>query len=124
MNIRGFTLVEILVALFVFSLVFLPLTAVLTAESKFERNYERKKTALLVAGNEIEKYKGLDAADDNQEYRVLMAGKTWNVRRSVETAEAVADSAALEKKFVTVSITAENDSVVLAELRVLKETYR
>lgn len=125
MNARGFTLVEVLVALFVFSIMFLPLAVVLSAESKFERSYERKTTALLVAGNEIEKYKRKDAAGDNREYGVFLAGRSWTVRRTLETVEAgAADSAVYKESYLTVSVSPANDTAVLAELRVIKETYR
>jgi type II secretion system protein I len=123
---RGFTLVEILVALFIFSMVFLPLTAVLTAESKFERLHERKMTALLVAKNELEKSKKRWGKETAEEYQVVMAGTVWNVARTVENAgDALADSAACYgKRFVTVRVGAEKDTATLAELRVVKETYR
>jgi type II secretion system protein I len=127
MGVRGFTLVEVLVALFIFSVVFLPLTGVFVAESKFERAHERKMIALLVAKDEIEKNKGHYGKEGDEEYQVTMAGSVWNVRRSEENEElaAGADSSKLRKKsFITVSVAGEKDTACLAEFRVMRETYR
>lgn len=45
MSKSGFTVMEILVALFIFSIVLLPLTELLVADSKFEKKYEQKRVA-------------------------------------------------------------------------------
>jgi type II secretion system protein I len=126
MNNRGFTLVEILVAIVIFSILLLPLTSVLIAESKFESKYEQKITAMQVAKNEIEKSKQASGTLESDEYTVTLAGKTWNVSRSVETGEgALIDTTLLLKKsYITVAVTRENDTVKLAEFRIMRETYR
>jgi type II secretion system protein I len=122
----GFTLVEILVALMIFSLVMLPLTALLVAESKFESKHEQKLVAMLVAKNEIEKAKGAAGIIADDEYTVEMAGRRWSVSRTVENSE-VALSAAGRKEqygYITIRVGRENDTVALADIRVMKETYR
>jgi len=126
MNNHGFTLVEILVAIMIFSILLLPLTGVLIAESKFSERHERKITALLVAKNEIEKSKKTYSGQDNDEYTVTMDGRNWTVTRTFETEEgAIVDTlATIKKTFVTVRVTRENDTTRLAEFRVLKETYK
>jgi hypothetical protein len=117
MNDRGFTLVEILV---------LPLTGMLIAESRFQERHERKTTAMLVAKNEIAKSIKASGNLESKEYTVTMAARVWNVSRLVETEEgAIIDTLAIIKKtFVTVRVTRENDTVRLAEFRVLRETYK
>jgi type II secretion system protein I len=125
-NKGGFTLIEIMVALVVFSLVFLPLTALLVAESKFEANYRRKQVALMVAKNEIEKCKRSFGATRDDGYTVVMAGKPWEVRRSVEECDpaAITDSTAIRRMFITVRVSRDRDTTALAELRVMREAYR
>ena len=117
---------EILVALVLFSIIFLPLTGLLSAESKFEFKRERKMTALLVAKNELEKLIKVNGKSENGDYRVSMAGRIWNVYRTVETGEgAMKDSTeAVKKTMVTVRVTAERDTAMLAEFSVMRETYR
>jgi type II secretion system protein I len=126
MNNRGFTLVEILVAIVLFSILLLPLTGVLIAESKFEERYERKTTAMLVAKNEIEKSIKAFGNLEAKEYTVTMAGRVWKVSRSVETEQgAIVDTLSVIKKtFISVRVTRENDTVRLAEFRVMRETYK
>ena len=126
MNNKGFTLVEILVALVLFSIIFLPLTGLLSAESKFEQKREQKMTAILVAKNELEKLIKPDGKQENGDYQVAMAGRLWNVYRTVETGEgAITDSAKVFKRaMVTVRVTAEHDTAMLAEFSVMRETYR
>ena len=126
MNNRGFTLIEIMVALLVFSLIFLPLTAVLVAESKFERVYERKQVAMTIAKNEIEKAKRTFRQLSDEEYQTAMAGKLWSVERTVRRGEAavLADSAKVPIDTILLRVRAESDTTVLAEFQVLKETYR
>jgi type II secretion system protein I len=126
MNDRGFTLVEILVAIMLFSILLLPLTGVLIAESKFEERYERKTTAMLVAKNEIVKSVKAFGDLEEKEYTVTMAGRVWNVSRSVETEEgAIIDTLSIIKKtFITVRVTRENDTVRLAEFRMMRETFK
>jgi type II secretion system protein I len=126
MNNRGFTLVEILVAIVIFSILLLPLTGVLIADSKFEERHERKTVAILVAKNEIEKCKELFSDLEEKEYSVPMAGRIWNVSRTVETEEgAIIDTLTRVKKtFITVRVTRENDTVRLADFRVMRETYK
>jgi type II secretion system protein I len=121
----GFTLVEILVSLVIFSLILLPLTAVLVAESKFGRSYEQKYTALIVAKNEIETAKKCFTRLSDEEYRVTMAGREWLVQRIVEEAVNERDTVLpFSPLAVTVRISRVKDAAVLAELRVLKETYQ
>jgi type II secretion system protein I len=124
--VPGFTLVEILVAIFIFSILLLPLTALLIAESKFAAKHEQKIIAMLVAKNEIETGKKAVLAVESGEYTVTMRGKTWNVVRTVETGEgaAIDTSLVLKKTFVTVRVSKENDSVKLAEFRVMREIWR
>jgi prepilin-type N-terminal cleavage/methylation domain-containing protein len=126
MNDRGFTLVEILVAIVLFSILLLPLTGMLIAESRFQERHERKTTAMLVAKNEIAKSIKASGNLESKEYTVTMAARVWNVSRLVETEEgAIIDTLAIIKKtFVTVRVTRENDTVRLAEFRVLRETYK
>jgi type II secretion system protein I len=126
MNKRGFTLVEIIVAMTIFSLVFLPLVAVLVAESKFERSYERKQVALMVAKNEIELVKKQRRNVEADDYNVENAGRRWRVERSVDAAEAslMPDSAKLELCVVRIKVFGEKDTASLADLSVLKETYQ
>ena len=126
MNDRGFTLVEILVAILLFSILLLPMTGVLIAESKFEERHERKTMAMLVAKNEIEKCIKSSGVLEEKEYTVTMAGRVWNVSRSVETEEgAIVDTLSILKKtFITVRVTRDNDTVRLADFRVMRETYR
>jgi type II secretion system protein I len=150
MNSRGFTVMEILVALFIFSLVFLPLTELLVADSKFEKKYEQKQVAMLVAKNELEKAKRCYKKSENSEYQVTMAGKSWNVELAVEEKELaqvpgqkaqqpqsittgeisasgqVKPSAlsTITKQFITVRVSRSPDTNALAEFRVLKETYK
>jgi type II secretion system protein I len=126
MNDRGFTLVEILVAIMLFSILLLPLTGVLIAESKFEERYERKTTAMLVAKNEIVKSVKAFGDLEEKEYTVTMAGRVWNVSRSVETEEgAIIDTLSIIKKtFITVRVTRENDTVRLAEFRMMREMFK
>jgi len=125
-NRKGFTLVEILVALVLFSLIFLPLTSLFVAESKFEKKRGQKMTAMLVAKNELEKQKKTNGKNENGDYQVDMAGQHWNVYRTVETGEgAVVDTTtAIKKVIVTVRVTAERDTSTLAEFSVMRETYR
>jgi type II secretion system protein I len=126
MNNRGFTLIEILVAMLIFSLVFLPLTAVLVAESKFERSYEQKHAALAIAKSEIEKAKRSFGKLEESEYRVRMAGKAWNVERSVDVGEGaiLSDSSGVQLCTIRVRVSRDNDTQTLADLQVIKETYR
>lgn len=126
MNKRGFTLVEILVAIMLFSILLLPMTGVLIAESKFEERHERKTTAMLVAKNEIEKSLKTFGDLDEKEYTVTMAGRAWKVARSVETEEgAIIDTlSTIKKTLITVRVTRDNDTVRLAEFRVMRETYQ
>jgi type II secretion system protein I len=126
MNSRGFTLIEILVAMLIFSLVFLPLTAVLVAESKFERSYEQKLAALAIAKSEIEKAKRSFGKLEESEYRVRMAGKLWNVERTVDVGEGaiLSDSSGLQLSTIRIRVARDNDTQTLADLQVLKETYR
>ena len=126
MNKRGFTLVEILVAMVIFSLVFLPLTAVLVAESKFEHSYEQKHVALAIAKNELERAKKTFAKLDNDEYQVRMMGKTWTVARTVDVGEGaiLADSSRPQLCTIRIRVSREMDTAVLADFQVLKETYR
>ena len=125
-GVPGFTLVEILVAIFIFSILLLPLTALLIAESKFAAKHEQKTIAMLVAKNEIETGKKAALAVESGEYTVTMGGKTWDVVRNVETGEgaAVDTSHLLKKTFVTVKVSRENDTVTLAEFRVMREVWR
>ncbi|MBN2036358.1 MAG: prepilin-type N-terminal cleavage/methylation domain-containing protein [Chitinispirillaceae bacterium] len=126
-NNRAFTLIEILVAIMLFSLLLLPLTALLIAESKFEKRHEQKMIALLIAGNEIEKSKRAFGECEGEEYTVTMAGFRWDVERIVETEEgAIVDtgSAVVKQSLVTIRVRREDDTVTLADLRVLRETYR
>lgn len=126
MNSKGFTLIEIMVSLVIFSLVFLPLTAVLVAESKFEQKHEQKMVAMAVAKNEIETAKKTYVSLSDETYRVSMAGRTWNVQRIVEGKE-VADTGRtwpIPLTAVTIRVSREKDTALLAEIRVLKETYR
>lgn len=117
---------EILVALVLFSLIFLPLTTLFVAESKFERKRGQKMTAMLVAKNELEKQKKINGKNENEDYQVTMAGQQWNVYRTVETGEAAAvdTAAAIKKVIATVRVTAERDTSTLAEFSVMRETYR
>jgi type II secretion system protein I len=151
MNTRGFTVMEILVALFIFSIVLLPLTELLVADSKFEKSHEQKLTALLVAKNEVEKVKRTYKKIENGTYQVAMAGKQWNVALSVEEKERTLIPASsvtpvqppqqrgmplpppssplpapstFMKRFITVTVSRANDTNVLAEFRVLGETYK
>jgi len=146
MNSRGFTMIEILVALLLFSIILLPLTSLLVADSKFEKKYEQKQVALLVAKNELEKAKRTYRKVDNNQYQVTMAGRVWNVELQVKESERVTvqgtvqaprplgmplaslDSAhaptVIAKQFITIKVSRDNDSTVLAEFRVLKETYQ
>lgn len=126
MSERGFTLVEILVAIVIFSILLLPLTGVLIAESRFEERHERKTVAMLVAKNEIEKSKKAFGELEGNEYTVKLAGRVWNVSRTVETEEgAIIDTLSKVKKtFITVRVTRENDTVRLAEFRVMREMYK
>ena len=126
MSDRGFTLVEILVAIVIFSILLLPLTGVLIAESRFEERHERKTVAMLVAKNEIEKSKKAFGDIEENEYTVTMAGRVWNVSRTVETEEgAIIDTLLkIKKTLITVRVTRENDTVRLAEFRVMRETYK
>jgi type II secretory pathway pseudopilin PulG len=123
----GFTLVEILVAFLIFSIVLLPLTAVLVAESKFERKHELKQVAILVAKNEIERSKTFRGVLENKEYIIDMAGVPWNVRREIENKEiAVAGAGpkdAIQNCLITISVGRANDTATLAVFRVMKETY-
>jgi general secretion pathway protein I len=123
---RGFTLVEILVALMIFSLVLLPLTAVLVSESKFERSYQRKLVAMLVAKNEMEKTKAASGFLEDGDYIVEMAGRRWNVSRTLENSEVTLTDGTVKGQhgFITIRVGRENDTAVLADLRVMKETYR
>lgn len=150
MNPRGFTVMEILVALFIFSIVFLPLTELLVADSKFEKKYEQKQVAMLVAKNELEKAKRCYKKTEDKEYQVTMAGKSWNVVIAVEEKELakvpgqsvqqsqsitageipalgqVKPSAlsTIAKQFITVRVSPSSDTNALAEFRAMKETYR
>lgn len=126
MNNKGFTLIEIMVALVIFSLIFLPLTAVLVAESKFEQKHEQKLVAMAVAKNEIETAKKTYNRLADETYQVRMAGRTWNVQRTVEGNEIAGRDSTLPKQLttVTIRISREKDTVSLAEIRVLRETYR
>ena len=122
----GFTLIEILVSLMIFSLVMLPLTAVLVAESKFERSYEHKLVAMLVAKNEIEKTKAVPSFLEDEEYTVEMAGRRWIVSRTIENSEfaLTGDTEKEQHGFINIRVGRENDTAALADLRVMKETYR
>ena len=150
MNSRGFTVIEIMVALVIFSIVLLPLTTLLVADSKFENKYEQKQVALLVAKNELEKAKRSFKKIADEEYGVTMGGRLWNIELAVEKDEraqlhagkkgqtqqvspggtqtqdqqAAPEPVAIVKQFVTVRVSRANDTNVLADLRVLKETYR
>jgi prepilin-type N-terminal cleavage/methylation domain-containing protein len=126
-NNRAFTLVEIIVAIMIFSLLMLPLTALLIAESKFEKRHEQKTIAMMIAGNEIEKSKRVFGYCEEEEYTVTMAGLRWNIERIVETEEgAIVDtgSAAIKQSLVTIRVRREKDTGTLADLRVMRETYR
>ena len=126
MNSKGFTLIEIMVALVIFSLVFLPLTAVLVAESKFEQKHEQKLVAMAVAKNEIETAKKTYVRLSDETYQIRMAGRVWDVQRTVEGNEIAGRDSTLPKQLttVTVRVSREKDSASLAEIRVLKETYQ
>jgi type II secretion system protein I len=150
MNRHGFTVMEILVALFIFSIVLLPLTELLVADSKFEKKYEQKRVAMLVAKNELEKAKRSFKKAENEEYQVSMAGREWNVGIRVEEKElalvpgqnarpinemtqggtqtpgqpAPTAPSAIAKQFITVYVSRTSDTNTLAEFRVMKETYK
>ncbi|MBN1128442.1 MAG: prepilin-type N-terminal cleavage/methylation domain-containing protein [Chitinispirillaceae bacterium] len=122
----GFTLVEILVAIFIFSVLLLPLTALLIADSKFAAKHEQKVIAMLVAKNEMEKAKKMVGTLEEGDYAVTMADKAWNVSTKVETEEgALLDTFRMIKKtYVTIGVRRENDTVTLSEFRILRETWR
>jgi type II secretion system protein I len=150
MNTRGFTVMEILVALFIFSIVLLPLTELLVADSKFEKKYEQKRVAMLVAKNELEKAKRRFKKLENEEYQVSMAGREWNVELQIEEKElalvpgqksrpiqevapggirasgqpALQAPSPIAKQFITVRVSRLADTNALAEFRVMKETYK
>lgn len=126
MNNRAFTLVEILVAIMIFSLLLLPLTGVLIAESRYRERYERKIVAMLVAKNELERSKKMYAQAEGDEYTVTMAGRVWNVTRTVVTGEgALLDSMqTVRQSLVTIGVTRENDTLKLAEFSMIREIWR
>ena len=125
-NSRGFTLIEIMAAMVIFSLVFMPLTAILVAESKLSNKSERKRVAMLVARNELEKIKRHWEEPKDEEYDVPMAGKQWRVKRVIDTEEKVKakETATVQLCGITISVSAEKDTTTLAEFKVLRETYR
>ncbi|MCU0608683.1 MAG: prepilin-type N-terminal cleavage/methylation domain-containing protein [Chitinispirillaceae bacterium] len=122
----GFTLIEIMVAMVVFSLVFLPLTAILVAESKLGAASERKRVAMLVARNELEiaKKTRLDLTDET--YDVPMAGKTWRIQRIVENGEGISDKneKVVQLTAVSVRVSEAHDTSALADFSVIRETYK
>lgn len=151
MSKSGFTVMEILVALFIFSIVLLPLTELLVADSKFEKKYEQKRVAMLVAKNELEKAKRRFKKLENEEYQVTMGGREWNIELKVEEKElalvpgqnsrpiqeitpgtgiqvpgqpAQTVTSAVAKQYITVRVSRSSDTNALAEFRVMKETYR
>lgn len=147
MSKNGFTVMEILIALFLFSIVLLPLTELLVADSKFEKKYEQKRVAMLVAKNELEKAKRGFKKLKNEEYRVSMAGREWTVELTLEEKELAlvpgqsarsiprTDSggirlpvlqapSAIAKQFITMRVSHPSDTNALAEFRVMKETYK
>lgn len=150
MSKSGFTVMEILVALFIFSIVLLPLTELLVADSKFEKKYEQKRVAMLVAKNELEKAKRQFKKLENEEYQVSMAGREWRVELKLEEKElavvpgqnarlmpqmdsggikppgqpALTVTSAVAKQYITVRVSRSSDTNALAEFRVMKETYK
>jgi type II secretion system protein I len=144
MNSRGFTVMEILVALFIFSIIVLPLAELLSADSKFEKKYEEKQVAMLVAKNELEKAKRSYKKPVNDTFQVTMAGKKWDIaiaveekelalvpaRKTLQTGQLPTDSIlpvkpeTIGKRFITVRVSRPSDTATLAEFRVMKETYK
>ena len=140
MSDRGYTVVEVLVALILFSIIVLPIADLFVAESRFNKKYEQKIVSMMVAQNELEKAKQAIVIPQSDEYTVSLYGKEWRVKRTVSTVERSISSVtdtnlkplqglpqkemASSKTFITVSVRRENDTGSLCEFRVMKETYQ
>jgi prepilin-type N-terminal cleavage/methylation domain-containing protein len=123
---NGFTLIEILAALVLFSIIFFPLGGLLVSESKLQRKYEDKQCAVQIAKSEIEKVKGCAWPVDDKSYQVEMAGHRWDVNTTVkkDSGMTVLGTEIIQPQYIAVKVSRENDTLVLADFAVLKETYK
>lgn len=122
----GFTIVEILAALVLFSIICFPLAGLLVSESRLQGTYQAKCYAVEIARSEMEKVKGCRRPLENRSYQVEMAGRRWDVERRVEkdSGMLVMDAQIVEPQFITITVSRETDTLDLADFRIMQEVYR
>jgi type II secretion system protein I len=127
-NNKGFTIVEVLVALILFSLVSSALVLLLMSESKFRQKADDRLLAYAIAENHIEQIKGMDfiLTEENLSKEIEMSGKSWFVNTELIDEQIVVRGSdyILRLQEMAVSVTKGNDTLPKATINFTRETYR
>lgn len=124
---RGFTLLEILVAITVLAILLLPLFSVLTGGLRKEASLNEVQTALKIAQDAMERVldtqvKKADIRDE--EAQVLVGGTTYRVvRDAVDGRESDEPALGTDPLEVWVRVYKGQEAAPLAELVTLKEDW-
>jgi prepilin-type N-terminal cleavage/methylation domain-containing protein len=128
MKDRGFSLLEVVVALVLILILVLPLAQVLSSQKRREASLKERETALEVARSSMEeflasRYSPPDLKDDSTE--VEASGMTWKVEWDVIDGKGEAEPAqGTDPLEVRVKVRLKDKPEVLAELVGLARTYR